>query len=239
MPRQLLLVSLSGLVAIGANASYAAEPPAPAFSDTIQQRVTACTACHGKNGEGIQANEYYPRIGAKPATYLYRQLINFRDGRRTGYPQMTYMVRYLSDEYLREMAEYFSKLKPTFPTPLKPTISGEALARGADLVTKGDPEKKIPACMACHGKALTGMDPGIPGLVGHYPQYLGAQIGAWQNKTRQADAPDCMATIASRLGGADISAIAGWLATRPGSAATLPPPENPQKLPIACGSQLQ
>src|SRR4051812_38345047 len=29
--------------------------------NTIEQRVLACTICHGKNGEGIRKNEYNPR----------------------------------------------------------------------------------------------------------------------------------------------------------------------------------
>ena len=46
--------------------------------DTLEQRLASCTMCHGRNGEGLKAGEYYPRITGKPAGYLYNQLINFR-----------------------------------------------------------------------------------------------------------------------------------------------------------------
>ena len=82
--------------------AWAAADAGTEFADTLAQRLVACSFCHGKQGEGHRENEYYPRIAGKPAEYLYRQLVNFRDGRRT-YPQMVYMSRHLSDEYLREI----------------------------------------------------------------------------------------------------------------------------------------
>jgi cytochrome c553 len=218
--------------------SALAADAAPEFSDTIEQRLLACSACHGKQGEGIRQNEYYPRIAGKPAEYLYRQLVNFRDGRRT-YPQMVYFSRHLSDEYLHEIATYYSKLQPPFPTPIQPSATKVALARGEVLVRNGDPAKGIPACAACHGKALTGMLPGIPGLIGLYPDYINAQMGAWQRGIRHASEPDCMAKIAAKLSGVDSAAVAAYLAYQPGTPSTLPAPESKQKLPMACGSQPQ
>jgi cytochrome c553 len=208
------------------------------FADTMEQRMLACSACHGKQGEGSRQNEYYPRIAGKPPEYLFRQLVNFRDGRRT-YPQMVYFTRHLSDEYLREIATYYSKLTPPFPTPIQPSATKEVLARGEALVTKGDPSKNIPACASCHGKALTGMIPGIPGLVGLYPDYIVGQLGAWRSGLRKATEPDCMAKIVARLSGPDGAAAAAYLAYQPGTPSTLPAPETKQKLPMPCGSQPQ
>jgi len=220
-----------GCAAVIDGAAHAAEP-----ADTMEQRLAACAECHGKQGEGKGPKEYYPRIGGKPARYLYNQLVNFRDGRRS-YPQMAYLVRYLTDDYLREIAEYYAKLRPAFSTPIRPDASPEAMARATALILKGNPANNLPACVTCHGKALTGMQPAIPGLLGLHPDYVAAQLGAWQKKARAADAPDCMAQIAAKLSGSDISALAKWLAAQPGSPATLPAPEDPKKLPLACGSQ--
>ena len=85
-----------------------------AVPDTLEQRIAACATCHGKNGEGLRTNEYYPRIAGKPAGYLYNQLLNFRDRRRQA-PVMNHMVASLSDAYLREIAEHYAKLTPTHP----------------------------------------------------------------------------------------------------------------------------
>jgi cytochrome c553 len=235
-PRR-LLVLIAVPILLGATTALAADAGTE-FSDTIEQRMLACAACHGKQGEGIRQNEYYPRIAGKPAEYLYRQLVNFRDGRRT-YPQMVYFVRYLSDEYLREIATYYSKLQPPFPAWVPPSATKEALARGEALVRKGDPAKGIPACADCHGTALTGILPGIPGLVGLDPFYVSAQMGSWQRGIRHANEPDCMAKIAAKLSGPDISAVTAYLARQPGSPSMLPAPDSKQKLPMACGSQPQ
>jgi cytochrome c553 len=225
-------------VLFASGSARAADSGAPDFADTLEQRLLACAACHGKQGEGSRRSEYYPRIAGKPAEYLYRQLVNFRDGRRS-YPQMVYFVRHLSDEYLMEIATYYSRLHPAFPTPIQPSATKEALARGEVLVRNGDPAKGIPACIACHGKSLTGMQPGIPGLIGLYPDYINAQMGAWRSGLRHANEPDCMAKIAAKLNGTDSAAVAAYLAYQPGSPGTLPAPDSRQKLPIACGSQPQ
>ena len=202
--------------------------------DTLAQRVIACAACHGKKGEGLRANEYYPRIAGKPAGYLYNQLVNFRERRRHS-PVMNHMVAYLSDDYLREIAGYYAGLPPTFP-PAVAAAPGPVLARGEALMTRGDAARKIPACVECHGKALTGMNPAIPALIGLDAQYIAAQMGAWRNKTRRARAPDCMADIAALLVPGDISAVAAWLAVQaPAAQSAIPLAAGSLKLPVECG----
>jgi len=216
--------------------AFAPRVPAQAvpIPDTLEQRVLACAACHGKKGEGLKANEYYPRIAGKPAGYLFNQLVNFRERRRQS-PVMNHMVAYLSDDYLREIARYYASLPPTFP-PAVATSQGPVLTRGEALMTKGDAARKIPACIECHGKALTGFDPAIPALVGLDAQYIAAQMGAWRNKTRRAKAPDCMADIAALLVPGDISAIAAWLASQtPTAQSAIPLAAGSLKLPMDCG----
>ena len=44
------------------------------------------------------------------------------------------------------------------------------LSRGETLVKRGDTGRNIPACTQCHGEALTGVKPAIPGLLGARPQ---------------------------------------------------------------------
>jgi cytochrome c553 len=240
VPRKRFTV-LTMTVAFGAwsiAASAQSPPPAqtPKFADTIEQRVAACAICHGKLGEGSGAKAYYPRIAGKPARYLYLQLQNFREGRRS-YPQMIYLMRYMPDAYLQEIADYYAKLSPPYTPPAPPPASPGELARGETLVTKGDAAKRVPACNACHGSTLGGMQPAIPGLVGLGFDYISAQLGAWKTGARAANAPDCMHEIASRLTAADISAVSKWIATQPGSAAAKAVPEAAHKLPLSCGSQ--
>lgn len=207
-------------------------PPA-GVEDTIARRLNACVACHGKEGKAT-SDGYYPRIAGKPAGYLYHQLVNFRDGRRQ-YPMMIYMVDHLSDAYLEEIANYFSDQHPPYPPPQKVDVPASALERGRVLTISGDPAKGVPACAACHGQALTGVSPAIPGLLGLPRDYISAQFGAWKNGTRRAFAPDCMSQIASRLSVDDVSAVSAWLATRPVPDNALPAPRLENPLPLACG----
>jgi cytochrome c553 len=223
------------LLLVASAAKSAAEMAPPALADTLEQRLVPCGSCHGKQGEGSRQSEYYPRIAGKPAGYLYRQLLNFRDGRRK-YPQMVYFVRHLSDSYLSEIAARYATLHPAFSAPVRRSAGKDALARGEALVRRGDSARDIPACAACHGEALTGTLPAIPGLIGLYPDYIIAQLGAWQRGIRRAIEPDCMETIASRLNGSDISAVAAWLAAQPASFAT-PAPQARTEPPMQCGSQ--
>src|SRR5262245_24673160 len=164
-----LLASLAG-----AFGSADAQEPAK-VPNTIEQRMQACAICPGKQGEGLQKNEYYPRLAGKPAVYLYNQLLNFRE-RRRDVPIMTYMVAYLSEPYLREIAEYYANLHPPFPAPAT-GASKAVLDRGEKLVTAGDPAREIPACAACHGRALTGLRPAIPAFLGANPYSLAPQTG--------------------------------------------------------------
>jgi cytochrome c553 len=203
--------------------------------DTIEQRLLACAICHGKSGEGARnKSEYYPRLAGKPVEYLYNQLIGFREKRRSSSPIMTYMVGGLGDNYLHEIASYYSALKPPYPETT-PRADAATLARGQELAMRGDKTRDIPACASCHGTGLTGLLPGIPGILGLYPDYLGAQLGAWKDGKRNSVAPDCMARIASRLSGADVSAVSAWLATQPATPDRPPLAAGSLKLPMECG----
>jgi cytochrome c553 len=225
--RDLLLIVTTAVVLLPTAAAQSTAPP-----DTIEQRVLACAACHGKNGEGLRRNEYFPRLAGKPAGYLYNQLLNYRERRRE-FPIMNYLVAYLSDAYLREIAEHYSNLKPPYPPPAK--SAPDLVTKGGKLVSDGDPARKLPACTSCHGKALTGMEPAIPGVIGLYPDYIAAQMGAWKNGKRHSIESDCMRQVATLLTPEDIGAVAAYLAAQPAAADMRPAPAGTLKLPIECG----
>lgn len=150
---------------------------------------------------------------------------------------MNYLVAYLPDPYLREMAEYFSKLRPPFTLHETTPADAAVLGRGQALVTAGDAKLGVPACITCHGAGLTGMEPGIPGLVGLRPNYITAQLTRWRVGERAAAEPDCMKRIAMRLSDGDIHALGAWLARQKPPRDPSPESSNLVRMPLACGSQ--
>ncbi len=222
------------LCALWTSAGHAATDDASTPSP-MDEKMRACTACHGVQGQG-RNNDYFPRIAGKPADYLFNQLNAFRDGGRT-FPPMGYLLAYLPDDYLHKISQYFADLQPPYPNPDTNPLPQSTLDYGKQLVMQGDPSRKIPACAACHGARLTGQQPGIPGLLGLHASYIAGQMGTWRSGTRHALAPDCMRSIAMRLSDKDITALAGWLARQPRPGDPRPEAKQPGKLPMACGSQ--
>ncbi|WP_372662693.1 cytochrome c [Hydrogenophaga sp.] len=229
----------SGLLVFSAPASAqttSAQIAAHSVPDTLAQRVMACTLCHGQEGRATNAG-YFPRIAGKPAGYLYNQLRNFREGRRQN-PGMSQLLDPLSDAYLRDIAQYFASLDLPYPPPQTANAPAAELARGEALIRQGDAQRQIPACVQCHGDALTGRNPAIPGLIGLPRDYLIGQLGAWQTGQRHAGAPDCMARIAQALSAQDVGALATWLSAQAVPTQAHAVAASPQALPMDCGSGL-
>ena len=227
---KLVLGILLAIVTVDGTTQAAERAP-----DTMAARVLACASCHGAQGEGT-SDEYFPRLAGKPAGYLYNQLVAFRDARRK-YPPMNYLLEFLPDAYLKQIAEHFASLRPPFPTLAPPVVSKEILAHGEALVTHGDPARSIPACQGCHGPTFTGMEPAIPGLLGLRASYISAQLGAWRYGTRTAKAPDCMQQVAGRLTEDDVKAIAAFLSSRPAPTDPNPAAHGSLPMPLVCGSE--
>jgi cytochrome c553 len=229
---KLLATVATSLLALVFHAAAAAAPP-----DTMAQRMKACVACHGQEGRATNQG-YFPRIAGKPAGYLYNQLRNFRDGKRQN-AVMTYLVDHMSDEYLREIADYFAGLDLPYPPPQTTDAPAATIARGERLVRYGDESRGIPACSSCHGAAMTGVAPAMPGLLGVPRDYILAQFGAWRSGVRRAAPPDCMGEIARRLSAEDLTAMAAWLSSQPVQHGVGAADSVPRGLPMHCGSGVQ
>lgn len=226
----LYLIRSAGIVFV--SMAFACPDTGAQDKEDIESRVAVCIACHGRIGSAGSA--YYPRLSGKPATYLYNQLASFRDGRRQD-SDMTWLVRNMSDAYLLEISDYFSRVNlPYPPTSSTSDATSAVLEKGRKLVTEGDSSRGIPACVNCHGTTLTGVLPSIPPLIGLPRIYLSSQLGSWLVRERKALSPDCMAEVGSRLDAADINAISSWVSTRPIPTDTRPAPAAPGPLPLPC-----
>lgn len=225
------LGAATGLCLLAASPAFAQD----AAPDTMEARVQPCTPCHGAAGKGT-SDPYFPRLAGKPAGYLYNQLLAFRSGRRK-YPPMNYLLQFMPDAYLKQISEHFAEQRPPLPPASAIEVSPSVLSHGEMIVTQGDPDRGVPACVSCHGLSLTGQEPAIPGLLGLRATYLSAQLGAWRYGTRTAISPDCMQVVAGHLTENDVRAVAAWLASVESPADPTPAPAHSYALPFACGSQ--
>jgi cytochrome c553 len=233
------LVLLAGLHSSWGQSVQPVQPAqaAAGVQNTMAQRMQACVVCHGKEGRATNQG-YFPRIAGKPAGYLFNQLKNFQAGLRK-YEAMNHLVQNLSDDYLRDIANYFSSLDLPYPPAQVSKLTPEEEKTAQGLVLRGAPERGIPACVSCHGQQMAGMLPAMPGLLTLPSDYLVAQLGAWRTGQRHATAPDCMATVAKALAPEEVSVVARWLSAQTLPTGTKPAAASTQPLPTACGSFLQ
>lgn len=203
----------------------------------LEPHLAACTTCHGERGVGAGGAEYVPHLAGKPADYLFDQLVAFRDGRRTN-AQMTWLVQFADDAWLHEIARHYAMQPPrTRAADTGAERLTDAMRATAErLVFEGDPARGVDACSACHGRALTGLEPGIPALVGLPADYIIAQIGNWRDGVRRARAPDCMADIANAMSPRDVRAVATWLSQQAHAVGEPPAAAGSFVPPSPCGS---
>jgi cytochrome c553 len=166
---------------------------------------TVCAACHGPDGNSpIPQN---PSIAAQHATYLYKQLADFKTGRRKN-PIMAGIAAGLSDEDMRNVAAYYATQKPR-PDGAKDRTLASA---GQKLYRGGDSGTGLPACSACHSPNGVGIPAQYPRLAGQHGDYTTAQLQLFRSGDRGNDPNGMMRTIAARLSDKEIAALADYIA---------------------------
>lgn len=163
-----------------------------------------CFLCHGMKGEA--ASELSPRLAGQNASYLEKQLSNFKSGERVS-SAMRPMVANLSTQEMRALALYFS-LQPVAPHPM--TEPG-LVARGRQIYEKGGTASEVAACVGCHGERAHGSD-NLPRLAGQIPSYLVAQLKGFSARKRTNDNA-VMHAIAERMTAEEMEAVASYLST--------------------------
>ncbi|MFY0480007.1 c-type cytochrome [Achromobacter marplatensis] len=78
------------------------------LSGNVSTLVPLCASCHG--ADGISAVGLYPNLAGQKVEYLVKQLLAFKTRERSD-PVMNSMAEPLSEEAIRQLAQYFSSRK--------------------------------------------------------------------------------------------------------------------------------
>jgi len=194
------------MVAIIPTVSYADAKAGEVLAKKGAAAVAPCMQCHGPNGEG-QAATAYPRLAGQNQAYLEKQLQDFKQARRQN-PLMQAMVQALSPQQISDVTAYYASLAPW--QAAKPASLSGAPTRGFQLAQKGNWDKGIPACFACHGEKGLGIAPHFPVLAGQNAAYTKKQLSDWKTGARTNDPQGLMKAVAEKMSPDEVTAASTY-----------------------------
>lgn len=187
-----LLVSLVGTVNAAGNA------------EAGKTKAAMCTACHGSDGNSLI--DMYPKLAGQHADYIVKQLSDFKSGARKD-PIMMGMAMALSPQDMADIGAYYQSMQIT-----EGTSTEESVRLVQDLYRGGDMERKIAACMACHGPRGNGSGLAkFPKISNQHTNYLISQLKKFRSGERANDPQSMMGDTTARLTDSEISALANYL----------------------------
>jgi cytochrome c553 len=156
-----------------------------------------CAPCHGPDGNS--SNPAFPILAGQSWRYIYIELKDFKEGRRTD-PVMSPMAANLTRDEMIALGNLFAAQKPK---PIAFKADGARVAAGkkvADAVL----------CPMCHLGGFVGQNE-IPRVAGQYPEYIRKQLQDFKAKKRTNDA-GTMTSVAGTLSDDDIENLAQYIA---------------------------
>jgi cytochrome c553 len=158
-----------------------------------------CELCHGV--EGFSSRPSTPNLAGIDAQYLWKQLQDFRSGKRKSIV-MQPIAAPLTSPDAADVAAYFAMLpnapdtqfNASFPQPIQNQTGLEIAQR---LLAVGDPSRGIPSCQACHGPL--GYVRPAPSLASQNSDYVLSQLNDFAQGTRTNDVNLTMRTIAAEM----------------------------------------
>ena len=167
--------------------------------------AAACAACHGENG--FSENPNFPSLAGQLATYLFKQLKDYKDNQRSDNPMMIGLAAPLSEQAMADIAEFYAG--QSLPPGKDGAGENEAAKK---LVTQGDGMRLVPPCAACHGRSGEGKIVDVPALAGQQAEYIKATLLAYKEGRRGNDIYSRMRLIAQQLSEKEITALANYYA---------------------------
>ena len=209
--------SFAALVAVLSMSSVSAGVVMPKGDATAGQAMSAqCAACHGADGNS--AAPTFPRLAGQSAKYIYKQLQDFKAGRRNNALMMP-MVADKTDQQMADLASYFSQQKSAV------NLADPALiAKGEKLYRGGNPATGVAPCAGCHGPAGKGNNLAAPEIGWSTADYIKVQLTAFRaagrddntdqkrmNDSAKAGELGIMQMVAAKLSDKEIDALANYV----------------------------
>lgn len=201
MKVSILFISIT-LLLVGAGNASAIDVGGDAANGKAKSQV--CAACHGADGNS--KNPQYPKIAGAAAPYLYKQLTDYKEGRRAN-AVMAGIVAALSDQDMRDLAAYFAT-----QTRSQGTADETQVELGKLVFMGGNSATGVPACAGCHAPNGAGNPAArFPSLAGQHAEYVTIQLHAFSKGERANDAGQMMRNIASKLSDSEIEAVSEYV----------------------------
>ncbi|MGM0543062.1 MAG: c-type cytochrome [Pseudomonadota bacterium] len=201
---RMLLASLA--MTLGVVGTASADPRTEADAAAGESLATPCAACHGQ--AGISPTPTFPHLAGQQMSYLAKQIMDIRDGRRE-VPQMAGQVDDYSDQDAWDVAAFYAEQDAHLG---QADDDAELLARGEALYRAGDQQKGIPACSACHTPTGAGIgSAAYPALSGLQPDYTVSTLQDFAAGDRDNDPNGVMRDIAAKMSDDDMQAVANYL----------------------------
>ena len=162
------------------------------------KKAQVCFACHGPNGNSADAK--FPILAGQTARYLYLQIRDFKEGRRSE-PTMEPFVKDLSRDDMFDLAAFFAAQRPR---NLDFKVDEARAARG-----KRKADETL--CTMCHLGAYQGQNE-IPRLAFQHYDYTVKQLQDFKARRRTNDAGN-MTAVARTLSDSDIEDLGHFLAS--------------------------
>ena len=168
-------------------------------------KSVTCAACHGADGNS--SNPAWPSLAGQHASYIYKQLMDFKEGRRNN-PTMTGMVAPLSADDMKNLAAFYAGQQAKGVA-----FDSKLIAKGENIYRGGITDASVAACMGCHSPTAQGNGPAAwPSLVGQHPEYIVAQLQAFKVGQRANDPGSMMRNVSARMSELEMKSVAAYIA---------------------------
>ncbi len=201
--RTLILLSLGLTLAANAGAAPSTQvawtPQTLRFvkNGNVEHGMDLAQVCGGCHNPANPA----PNLEGQLATYLYRQLQDYKGGSRKD-PVMSTLVAALSDQDMADIAAWYAG-QPAFTGPGSADDS-------TGIARKGDGTRMEPPCAVCHNGSGEGEKVDTPRLAGQKTAYLEKTLLDYKKGIRTNDVYHRMRLIAGKLSEKEIMQLAEY-----------------------------